>query len=193
MNNRFFTKAAAAAMSLVMSTLSMPFSVYASDHQIMNQTSDGYDYEFWNMNSAGDTKIVTGEDGAFSCAWDDIENVLFRTGRKLGSVQSWQDYDDIKYEYEYQGKPYWSDQYDFMEGSSSGYDGKAKVVDQYRNMSEPFCFVDPSRPSRAVLNRDLHWGYLFTLFPLPFLAIGLYIMFISLFRPDKIIRACPQL
>ena len=100
MNNRFFTKAAAAAMSLVMSTLSMPFSVYASDQQIMNQTSDGYDYEFWNMNSAGDTKIVTGEDGAFSCAWDDIENVLFRTGRKLGSVQSWQDYDDIKYEYD---------------------------------------------------------------------------------------------
>ena len=43
MNNRFFTKAAAAAMSLVMSTLSMPFSVYASDQQIMNQTADDND------------------------------------------------------------------------------------------------------------------------------------------------------
>ena len=100
MNNKFFMRAAAAAMSLVLSTLSMPFSAYAADRQVIGQTSDGYDYEFWNMDSAGETKMTTDENGAFSCVWNDIENVLFHTGRNLGSVQSWKDYDDIKYEYD---------------------------------------------------------------------------------------------
>lgn len=100
MKNKFFMRAAAAAMSLVISTLSMPFSVYAADRQIIGKTTDGYDYEFWNMDSAGETEMKTDENGAFSCVWNDIENVLFRTGRNLGSVQSWKDYADIKYEYD---------------------------------------------------------------------------------------------
>ena len=100
MNNKFFMRAAAAAMSLVISTFSIPFSSYAADRQIIGQTSDGYYYEFWNMDSAGETEMKTGENGAFSCVWNDIENVLFRTGRNLGSERSWKDYDDIKYEYD---------------------------------------------------------------------------------------------
>lgn len=100
MKNKFFMRAAAAAMSLVISTLSMPFSAYAADRQIIGKTTDGYDYEFWNMDSAGETEMKTDENGAFSCVWNDIENVLFRTGRNLGSVQSWKDYADIKYEYD---------------------------------------------------------------------------------------------
>ena len=40
MNNKFFTRAAAAAMSLVISTLSMPFSAYAADGQHSETTTD---------------------------------------------------------------------------------------------------------------------------------------------------------
>ncbi|WP_295094902.1 glycoside hydrolase family 11 protein [Ruminococcus sp.] len=100
MNNKFFKRASAAAMSLVISTLSMPISAYAADRQIIGHTPDGYYYEFWNMNSSGETEMKTDENGAFSCVWNGIENVLFRTGRNLGSVLSWKDYDDIKYEYD---------------------------------------------------------------------------------------------
>ena len=94
MNNKFFKRASAAAMSLVISTLSMPISAYAADRQIIGHTPDGYYYEFWNMNSSGETEMKTDENGAFSCVWNGIENVLFRTGRNLGSVLSWKDYDE---------------------------------------------------------------------------------------------------
>ena len=79
---------------------------------------------------------------------------------------------NISYEYEYEGRMYKSDRYDFVGWSSSGYSGKAKVVEGYRRPSNPVCFVNPERPSEAVLRRGFHWGLLLALFPLPFLAAG---------------------
>lgn len=106
------------------------------------------------------------------------------SGRRGGSSTSYSI--DIEYEYEYQGRQYVSGKYNFISASSSGRDGKYRVVNQYRNMTEPYCFVDPTDPNRAVLNRDLSWSFLFTLFPFPFLAVGLYLMYIVVLRPDKI-------
>ena len=79
---------------------------------------------------------------------------------------------DIVYEYEFDGRIYESDKYDFIGGSSSGYNGKAKVVERYKSARNPVCFVNPENPSEAVLLRGFHLGLLFALFPLPFLAVG---------------------
>lgn len=78
----------------------------------------------------------------------------------------------ITYEYEYAGVGYQGDRYDFSFGTTSGYEGKAKVVDQYPPDSQAECFVDPDDPSRSVINRSPGLYLLWTLFPLPFLAVG---------------------
>ncbi|MFH1616136.1 MAG: DUF3592 domain-containing protein [Planctomycetota bacterium] len=80
---------------------------------------------------------------------------------------------DIVYQYEFDGKTYESDRYDFTGGSSSGYESKAKVVRQYKKAQNPVCFVNPENPSEAVLHKGLHYGFFWALFPLPFVAIGI--------------------
>lgn len=75
---------------------------------------------------------------------------------------------DIVYRYECRGAEYQSDRYNFDMGSSSGYEGKAAVVERYPAGTEAQCYVDPQDPSWAVLSRDFSWIYLlpglFTLF-----------------------------
>jgi hypothetical protein len=78
----------------------------------------------------------------------------------------------ILYEYEFGGRTYKCDRYDFVGGSSSGYDGKAEIVAEYESAERPVCFVDPTNPSQAVLRRGFHAKLLFALFPLPFLLVG---------------------
>lgn len=82
---------------------------------------------------------------------------------------------DILYTYEFQGQAYKSSRYDFVPGSSSGYDGKAKIVSRYPQGLKTTCYVNPSAPYEAILSRGfrsdmLWWGILF---PIPFLAVGL--------------------
>jgi len=80
---------------------------------------------------------------------------------------------EITYEYEFEGRKYKSEKYDFMGGSSSGRKRKARVVEGYKNAKNPVCFVNPAKPSEAVLKRGFHLGLLVALFPLPFMAVGL--------------------
>ncbi|MBN1507074.1 MAG: DUF3592 domain-containing protein [Sedimentisphaerales bacterium] len=78
----------------------------------------------------------------------------------------------ILYQYECNGRTYKCDRYDFIGGSSSGYKGKAHVVEQYRTATDPVCYVNPENPSQAVLKRGFHAKLLLALFPLPFLLVG---------------------
>ncbi|MCL2759155.1 MAG: glycoside hydrolase family 11 protein [Treponema sp.] len=53
-------------------------------------TFDGYDYEFWKDGSASG-KMVLGEAGTFKCEWSNgggYSNILFRSGRRLGSTKT---------------------------------------------------------------------------------------------------------
>ena len=79
---------------------------------------------------------------------------------------------DIEYRYEVDGRVHTSDRYDFMGGSSSGYAGKAAVVERHPPGATVTCWVDPEDPSQAVLDRSFRAVYLIGLFPLVFLAIG---------------------
>jgi hypothetical protein len=78
----------------------------------------------------------------------------------------------ILYEYEFDGRTYKSDRYDFMAGSSSGYKGKARVVEAYLSAERPVCYVNPQNRSEAVLKRGFHAKLFLALFPLPFLLVG---------------------
>jgi hypothetical protein len=83
---------------------------------------------------------------------------------------------DILYEYTAGGKAYRSNRYDFIGGSSSGYNGKNKVVNNYRQMKNPVCYVDPKDPAMAVLVRELTPKYAIGLIGLIFVAAGLVLV-----------------
>jgi hypothetical protein len=83
---------------------------------------------------------------------------------------------DILYEYESAGRTWRSNRYDFIGGSSSGYDGKKAVVDRYPAGSTATCWVDPGDPSQAVLERRLSVRYLIGLFPLMFFIPGIGVL-----------------
>ena len=78
----------------------------------------------------------------------------------------------ILYQYEFRGQTYKGDRYSFVGGSSSGYEAKARVVEQYETAARPICYVDPHHPAQAVLKRGFHAGLLLVLIPLAFLLVG---------------------
>jgi hypothetical protein len=79
---------------------------------------------------------------------------------------------EVLYAYTVDGREYKSSRYDFLPGSSSGYEGKAAVVERLPAGLRTVCWVDPGDPTSAVLERRMHKGYLFGLFGLPFFLAG---------------------
>lgn len=76
----------------------------AADQQDIG-TKDGYDYELWNQWGQGSANMTVGNDGAFSCSWDGIENCLFRTGKKLERTKKYSDYNGIYIDYDVEYEP----------------------------------------------------------------------------------------
>lgn len=79
---------------------------------------------------------------------------------------------DIVYRYEVDGRELRSDRYDLLSGSSSGYEGKAEIVEGYPPGTETVAWVDPEEPWNAVLSRDLRGEWWFALLPLVFVVVG---------------------
>ncbi|HEY7863544.1 MAG TPA: DUF3592 domain-containing protein, partial [Thermoanaerobaculia bacterium] len=79
---------------------------------------------------------------------------------------------DILYEYEVRGRTFRSKRYEFLGGSSSGYEGKAEVVARYPAGSETTCYVNPEDPTEAVLHRGFTKMYLVALVPILFMLVG---------------------
>jgi hypothetical protein len=78
----------------------------------------------------------------------------------------------IEFSYRVGTQRYRTNRYDFSGGdTSSGRDEKQAVVDQYPPGKRTICYVNPSNPADAVLNREFPGGY-FGLFPLVFILIG---------------------
>ncbi|HSU81138.1 MAG TPA: DUF3592 domain-containing protein [Thermoanaerobaculia bacterium] len=80
---------------------------------------------------------------------------------------------DIRYTWTAGGSTRVGSRYDFMAGSSSGREGKQRIVDRYPPGARVTCWVDPDDPNEAVLYRGLSPVYLIGLLPLAFLVIGL--------------------
>lgn len=93
---------------------------------------------------------------------------------------------DIRYTYEVDGRQHTGDRYNFMIGSSSGYEGKAAVVEQYPPGTEFSCRVDPEDPEESVISVGFDLSYLWGLFGLPFLLVGLFGLVWVLRRPKSL-------
>lgn len=80
---------------------------------------------------------------------------------------------EMLYEYEFAGRTYRSNRYQFMTASTSGRDGKAEVVRDHAPGTTTTCYVNPDDPYEAVIHRGFVAGMLFGLIPLIFVAVGL--------------------
>lgn len=78
----------------------------------------------------------------------------------------------MTFSYEFEGEAFEGEGYDFSIGSSSGYSGKAEIVEAYPAGMVTTCWVNPDAPWESVVNREPGLFLLWGLFPLPFLAVG---------------------
>ncbi|HUP43527.1 MAG TPA: DUF3592 domain-containing protein [Thermoanaerobaculia bacterium] len=79
---------------------------------------------------------------------------------------------EVRYRYRVDGRDHVSERYDFFPGSTSGYEGKARVVERLPPGTRTVCYVDPADPTEAVLDRSFTAEYLFGLLPLAFVGVG---------------------
>ena len=86
-------------MCLTFLTTLFSANIHAGPTLTNNATGnfDGYDYEYWKDHGNGTMTLNGG--GTFSCSWNNIGNILFRTGKKLGSTQNYQSYGNIVIDY----------------------------------------------------------------------------------------------
>lgn len=87
--------------SVVLSAqLIMPSSVVQAAQTIYNNATGvhgGYNYELWKDN--GTTSMTLTDGGTFSCSWSNINNALFRKGKKWDCTQTWQQLGNISVDY----------------------------------------------------------------------------------------------
>ncbi|MDR1692452.1 MAG: glycoside hydrolase family 11 protein [Oscillospiraceae bacterium] len=78
-------------------------SVGADEGDILTEnsmgSSEGYDYELWMDVGGGEGSMTLGAGGAYSCQWREAQNVLFRTGKKLGSEKTHGELGEIALDY----------------------------------------------------------------------------------------------
>ena len=81
-------------------------------------------------------------------------------------------YLDIAYRYTFKGSSYFSSQLTLKSKAFSDYRKAAHLAELYRPKSHAICYVNPSSPNEAVLERGNLLLPLLVLFPLIFVAIG---------------------
>lgn len=79
---------------------------------------------------------------------------------------------DVVYRYSFEGQAFQANRYGFLGGSSSGRSGKEEIVAGFPPGGRVPCWVDPSHPDQAVLNREPSAEWLVGLVPLVFLLAG---------------------
>ncbi len=80
---------------------------------------------------------------------------------------------EMTFRYKFDGKEYESHTYDFSLGSSSGYRSKARVVKQHPPGKRTTCYVNPRKPSQAVISRRVPGMVWFAFIPGIFVVVGL--------------------
>ena len=84
----------------------------------------------------------------------------------------------VQYAYQYQGREYTGDRYDFFNLSDSNRSGKERLAKQLREEPQS-CWVNPAQPEQSVLRREYHLSYVALIIPLAFMAFGLFFAFLA--------------
>lgn len=100
MKRRIVSKAISVLLTAMLCLMSLPlFSADAATVITENKTGteDGYAYELWK--DTGDTSMTLTGGGTFSCEWSNINNCLFRKGKKYDCTQTYQELGNIYIDY----------------------------------------------------------------------------------------------
>jgi len=126
---------------------------------------------FWFAFGRGFVKLVQARD------WTPTPCIIVssevRSHGKTFSVEA-------TYKYTVNDRNYEGDRYDFVEGSSSGYDSKAAIVAKIPPGTSTTCYVNPANPSDSVLERGFTSEMYFAGLPLLFAFIGIAGMYFAL-------------
>ena len=68
-------------------------------------THDGYDYEYWNSADRGNGTMELKDDGAFSCEWSDVYNIIFKNGFRYDQTLTHQQIGNVSITYECNYQP----------------------------------------------------------------------------------------
>lgn len=79
---------------------------------------------------------------------------------------------EVVYDYEFDGRKFAGDRYNFISGSSSSRQWREDAVQRLKNEPNPICYVNPDEPSESVLSRELGNDAWFGLIPLVFVIVG---------------------
>ena len=106
--------------------------------------------------------------------WPAVPCVVISSGVKShsGSHGSTTYSVNILYRYEFNGRQFNANRYDFMGGSSSGSSGKYAIVARYPPGHRTICYVNPADPIQAVLERGFTPAMWVGLVPLLFVLFG---------------------
>lgn len=72
-------------------------------HEFEIGEEDGYGYELWKDH--GDTTMTLTGGGTFTCEWSNINNALFRRGKKFDCTQTYREIGNIRIDYEIDYQP----------------------------------------------------------------------------------------
>lgn len=101
---------------------------------------------------------------------------------------------DVRYRYFVDDVGHVGDRYKFLPGYSSGYSGKAAIVNRLRRGTRTTCWVNPDDAEDSVLERGFTAEILIGLIPLIFAAIGAGGMYAAIVgRRTRFINAVPGL
>ena len=73
-------------------------TVYAAINNNETGNHGGYDYEFWK-DSGGSGSMTLNNGGAFSAEWSNVNNILFRKGKKFDETQTHQQIGNMSIDY----------------------------------------------------------------------------------------------
>ncbi|MCL2085125.1 MAG: glycoside hydrolase family 11 protein [Oscillospiraceae bacterium] len=60
---------------------------------------DGFNYELWKNDRSDEASMLLTGGGTFKCEWENNAFALFRTGKKLGSEKSYEEYGEVILKY----------------------------------------------------------------------------------------------
>lgn len=92
-------KAVLLTVAMCLQLIGPAMSVHAADTIYNNKTGtqDGFDFELWK--DTGNTSMTLNPGGTFSCQWSNINNCLFRKGKKFDWTQTYSQIGNISIDY----------------------------------------------------------------------------------------------
>jgi hypothetical protein len=127
-----------------------------------------------------------------SRSWAEVPCVILSSAVRTHDGDDGDTYSiEVAYEYTHGGQTYQGDRYHFFTGSSSGYKGKARVVERLAPGTETVCYVNPENPSESVLVRGFTPVMLLGLIPLVFVLTGFLGLF-ALMRSESRAARLPE-